>query len=68
MFLELVSVETGIVIAKKEITIPRGDIPSSLSILPDNYNDALYILDELYEVVNADNFIRFGHRATSIDH
>lgn len=53
VFLEIVSIETGLLLLKEELVIPRSEIPQSISISPDNYNDALFILDELYEVHGA---------------
>jgi len=50
VYLELVSVETATVMARAEVAVPRSAIPSSVSILPDNYNDALYVLDQLAAV------------------
>ena len=50
VYLELVSLETGTVAARAETAIPRTAIPASVSILPDNYNDAMYVLDQLGQV------------------
>ena len=50
VFLELLSVGKATVIARAEAAIPRTLIPSSVSILPDNYNDALYVLEQLASV------------------
>ena len=55
VFVKLVSVETGTVIAYDEISIPKILIPQDVSILPDNYDDALFVIDELAEVTNASN-------------
>ncbi len=53
--LELVDIETGTLSGKAELTLSKLTIPASVSILPDNYNDAMYVLDELSEVQNAGN-------------
>ena len=55
VFLELLNVETGTILSNTKIHIPKSEIPTSISIKPQNYNDALYVLDELAEVENADN-------------
>jgi hypothetical protein len=55
VYLDLTSVETGTTIAKSEISISRAAIPPAITVVPDNYNDALFVLEELSEVVNADN-------------
>ena len=53
VFLEIVSIETVLMMVKEELLIPSSEIPRSVSISPDNYNDALFVLDELYEVHSA---------------
>jgi len=55
VFLELISIETGTLIAKTELTIPKSIIPRTVSTLPDNYNDAMYVLDKIYDVTSADS-------------
>jgi len=55
VFLELLDVETGTILSNTKIHIPKSEIPTSVSIKPQNYDDALYVLDELAEVENADN-------------
>ncbi len=55
VFLELLDVESGTVIGRTELHIPRADLPDSVSIRPDNYSDALYVLEQLSEVQNAGN-------------
>lgn len=54
IFLKLVDVETGIATSFPKIEIPKSAIPSSISIYPDNYNDAVYVLNELSKIT-ADN-------------
>jgi len=53
IFLKLVDVETGSVLAAEEIVISKRDI--HVSVIPDNYNNALYIIDELSEVSNTNS-------------
>ena len=55
LFLELVDIERGTVINKTQLLIPKSLIPTSVSIIPDNYNDAMFVIDELSEIQNADN-------------
>ena len=55
VFLELLNVETGTILSNTKIYIPKSEIPASVSIKPQNYSDALYVLDELARVENADN-------------
>ncbi len=55
VFLDLVEIETGIVSGKIAVDLPRSSIPSTLSIQPDNYSDAMFVLEELREVQNAGN-------------
>jgi hypothetical protein len=55
VFLELVDIESGTVIRKASFVIPKSAIPVSVSVLPENYNDALFVIEELAEVQNADN-------------
>jgi hypothetical protein len=52
---ELLNVETGTVTRKAELLISKDLIPPTISLLPDNYNDALFVLKELSEVANAYN-------------
>ncbi len=47
LFLELLSVETGTVMARAEAMVPKAAIPASVSILPDNYDDARYVREQL---------------------
>lgn len=53
VYFDLVSVETGTVLTKSTVKISRNDIPASISILPENYNDAIALLKELTQVNNA---------------
>jgi hypothetical protein len=45
--LQRVSVETGTLLSKAGILVPKRTIPATVSILPDNYNDALHVLEQL---------------------
>ena len=55
LFLELADIEMGTVSGKVEVDLPKSSIPPTVSLLPDNYNDALFVIEELSEVQNADN-------------
>jgi hypothetical protein len=55
VYLDLVKIETGISIASAEVSIPKSEIPPTLSILPDNYNDAMFVLDQLSDVTGKDS-------------
>ena len=52
LYLELLDLETGTIISSKEVILPKNEIPGNIHILPDNYNDALFILDELADLKN----------------
>ena len=55
VFLELVDIDSGTLVKKVSFSLPRSAIPGSVSVLPENYNDALFVIEELAEVQNADN-------------
>jgi hypothetical protein len=55
VFLDLVEIESGTVIKKASFRLPRSTIPVAVPVLPDNYSDALFVIEELSEVQNADN-------------
>jgi hypothetical protein len=55
VFSELLNVETGLIMSSKESIIQKTDIPRHITILPDNYNNAMYVIDELSELMNASN-------------
>jgi hypothetical protein len=55
LFIELIDIESGTVLGKQEIQLPKSFLPSAVAILPDNYSQALSVLEELKEVHNADN-------------
>lgn len=50
VFIELVSAEKGTLLGKTDILFPKAELPPQTVILPDNYNDALFVLKELSEV------------------
>jgi hypothetical protein len=54
IYLTLMDVESGLVAAKTEVLIPKTELPDTISILPQNYNDALYVIDELSQIQSAD--------------
>lgn len=47
LFIGLVDIESGALAESAEISLPKADIPFSVSVLPDNYNNALKVLEEL---------------------
>ena len=51
VFLNLIKVETGKVIAAEEIVVSKRYI--SVSIIPDNYSDAKNIIEEISDVSGA---------------
>jgi hypothetical protein len=53
VYLVLLDVGSGTLKAKQEVSILREDIPGSISVLPDNYRDAFFVLDELSQVQSA---------------
>jgi hypothetical protein len=54
VFLTLTDVESGLVAAKTEVLLPKIELPASVSVLPENYSDALYVIDELSQIQQAD--------------
>ena len=50
LFLELLSVEKGTVMSRAEVLVPKTAIPASVSIRPDNYDDARYVREQLAAV------------------
>ncbi len=50
VFLDLVSVEKATVIGRAEASVPMVALPLSVSVLPDNYTDALLLIQELTQV------------------
>ncbi len=53
VFIKLLDIETGIQIEEEEINFNLRDIPAEISIRPDNYSDALYVIDELSGIMNS---------------
>jgi len=47
LFVDLLSLQSGTILSTKEIVIPKSMIPGQIRILPDNYHDAISLLDEL---------------------
>jgi hypothetical protein len=50
VFLEMIAVETGTVSGSAKVVIPKTLIPRNVSLLPDNYNDAVAVLNELKKI------------------
>ena len=55
LFVEFLNIETGEVEQKTEVSLPKSLIPFGVSIVPDNFQNALDVIDELAEVTNALN-------------
>jgi hypothetical protein len=53
--LEIISFKTGSLVGKREIRIPRGEIPAGISLLPSGYRKALELGEELSDVLEAGN-------------
>jgi hypothetical protein len=54
VYLSLVDVESGLVTARSEVSIPKEILPEHVSLLPDNYENALFVIEELYQVQQSD--------------
>ncbi|HUV07864.1 MAG TPA: hypothetical protein VMX75_09060, partial [Spirochaetia bacterium] len=54
IFLDLINLETGTVTRKREFIIQKRFVPPTISLLPDNYTNALYVLNQLTDVVSAE--------------
>ncbi len=72
IYLKLIEVETGTIIASEEMIILKNNI--SASIIPDNYSDALYIINEITNISDTSNedlivkaWIERGNGATYVD-
>ena len=50
LFLELVDVESGTVLGKKQVSFPRTKAPTNTQLIPDDYDDAMFVIEELSEV------------------
>jgi len=50
VYLQLLSLESATALGRAELALPKRAIPPMISILPDNYNDALYVLEQLASV------------------
>ncbi len=51
--LELTEVESGLSIAGERLRLGRAEIPESIALLPDNYQDAMEVVAELSEVMES---------------
>ena len=47
LFLDLVKSDTGLSVSRMQYLISKSSIPSGVKILPENYDDAFYVLEEL---------------------
>lgn len=54
VYLTLTDVQRGLVAANTQVVIPKVELPESVSVLPENYNDALYVIDELSQIQASD--------------
>jgi hypothetical protein len=50
VFVELVSIESGLTSGKIEVQLPKAELPSGIAVLPGNYSDAIKLLEELKQV------------------
>ena len=50
VFLDLIDIETGTNISSANIIISKTLIPTSINIIPDNYHDALQVIEELQDI------------------
>ena len=72
IFLKLTDVESGAVLAAEEISVPIRDI--SVSIIPENFDEAVFLMDELSNISGAsldkslvNAWIEKGNGATYLD-
>jgi hypothetical protein len=54
VYLTLIDVQSGLVTAGTQVVIPKVELPDSLSVLPENYNDALSVIEELSRIQDSD--------------
>ncbi len=54
VYLTLTDVGSGLVAANSQVVVPKVELPDSVSVLPENYNDALYVIDELSRIQDSD--------------
>jgi hypothetical protein len=54
VYLTLTDVQSGLVAANTQVVIPKVELPDSVSVLPENYNDALYVIEELSRIQESD--------------
>jgi hypothetical protein len=52
LYLDFVKMDTGVSVSKVKYNIDKSTIPSGISIIPDNYNDAFYVLDTLSDITS----------------
>ena len=55
LYTQLTDMKSSTVIADREILFGKDQVPRGILIRPSNYEDALYVLQELAEVSNASN-------------
>ena len=54
VYLSLTDVGSGLVAANSQVVLPKVELPDSVSVLPENYNDALFVIEELSRTQQAD--------------
>jgi hypothetical protein len=54
VYLTLTDVQSGLVAANTQVVLPKVELPDSVSVLPENYNDALLVIEELSQVQASD--------------
>ena len=47
LFLDLVKSDTGVSVSKMQYVISKSTLPTGVELLPENYSDAMYVLEEL---------------------
>ena len=50
LFLKLIEIESGLVVGDSRLDIEKNSIPRGISLFPPNYDDALYIIEELSDI------------------
>ena len=54
VYLSLTDVGSGLVAANSQVVLPKVELPDSVSVLPENYNDALFVIEELSQIQESD--------------
>ena len=54
VYLSLTDVGSGLVAANSQVVLPKVELTDSVSVLPENYNDALFVIEELSQIQESD--------------